>query len=458
MPKNLSQEVMRTAPQARAVLHEVILRDKAVLADTFYAAMLADQDAAAFLAPQAVQSHLKPGMMRWLESLFCCETAPAFEAAIAMQRHVGEVHARADIPVNLVARGIRLLKREIQIRLLDTSLDRDTLLEAILLVDRLTDIAFEEMSTAFVRSHERSVRTDEAFRLFSAGQNISTERERQLGAMLEWENRVFRTLATEQDLGNLPELHASSFGLWLTHKASLLFNERLELQTLLEAVERIDRDLLPQLANGSGTPGDASRPLLRRLMQEAERIKFLLAEMFDRLADLEVGRDTLTQLFNRRFLSSILKREIELCRRRKIGFAVLMVDVDHFKHINDAHGHEAGDQILQQVATQLLNSARAGDFVFRYGGEEFLIVLAEVDREQAMKTADKIRARIEESEFLIANQRCLHVTVSIGVAASNGHPDYERIVERADAALYDAKHGGRNRISATDASQRSMAS
>ena len=436
MPKNLSNEVMTTSAEARLAMRDIIRRDQDALAEIFYSTMLDDQEAAAFLAPQTVQSRLKPGMKRWLESLFCCETATAFEAAIAMQRHVGEVHARAEIPVNLVARGMRLLKREIQRRLLDTDLQRDPLLEAILLVDRLTDIAFEEMSAAFVRSHEQGVRTDEAFRLFAAGQNIATERERQLGALLEWENRVFRQLATESDLDNLPELNSSPFGLWLNHKASLLFNERLELQTLVEAVERIDLGLLPQIA---ANRGENARPLLRRMMQEAERIKFLLA-------DLEVGRDTLTQLFNRRFLPSILRHEIDLCRRKNIGFAVLMIDVDHFKRINDEHGHEVGDHVLQQIATQLINRARAGDFVFRYGGEEFLVVLAEVDHTLATRAAEKLRSSIEAAELLIANERRLRVTVSIGVAASDGHPDYERLVERADAALYEAKRGGRNRV------------
>lgn len=168
--------------------------------------------------------------------------------------------------------------------------------------------------------------------------------------------------------------------------------------------------------------------------------------MFDRLADLEVGMDSLTQLYNRRFLGSVLKREIELCRRRNIGFAVLMIDVDHFKRINDEHGHEAGDQVLQQIAAQLLGNSRAGDFVFRYGGEEFLIVLAEADHAVALRVGEKLRKCIEETEMLLPNDRRLRVTVSVGIAASDGHPDYERIVERADAALYQAKNGGRNRV------------
>ena len=210
MHKNLSDEIMHTSSTARQAIRDIILRDKAELADCFYTSMMAHTEASGFLAPQTVQSRLKPGMQHWLETLFCGDTAPAFEAAIAMQRHVGEVHARADIPVNLVARGIRLLKREIQTRLIDLPLNRETLIEAILLVDRLTDIAFEEMSAAFVSSHERNVRTDEAFRLFAAGQNIATERERQLGALLEWENRIFRSVATEQRFDHMQELRAKA--------------------------------------------------------------------------------------------------------------------------------------------------------------------------------------------------------------------------------------------------------
>ncbi|HEY8354648.1 MAG TPA: GGDEF domain-containing protein [Methylophilaceae bacterium] len=441
--QKLSAEIMQSCPAARQAIQEIIKRDKAELADFFYTAMLADEEAAAFLEPETVQSRLKQSMMHWMETLFCFDTASAFEAAIAMQRHVGDVHARTEIPVNLVARGMRLLKREIQNRLIDVDQDREALIEAILLVDRLTDIAFEEMSAAFVRAHERNVRADEAFRLFAAGQNIAAERERQFGALLEWENSVFRVMTTDSDLSNLPELHISAFGLWLNHKASLMFNERLELQTMTEAVECIDHEILPQLVEADG---EQSRQLLRRLLQETERIKFMLSEMFDRLADLEVGRDTLTQLYNRRFLASIMRREIELCRRRRIGFAVLMIDVDHFKRINDEYGHDAGDQVLQQIAVHLLNNARAGDFVFRYGGEEFLIVLAEVDEAAAMRVGEKLRKRIEEAEILLANNRRLRVTVSIGIATSDGHPDYKRIVERADAALYQAKNNGRNRV------------
>ena len=169
--------------------------------------------------------------------------------------------------------------------------------------------------------------------------------------------------------------------------------------------------------------------------------------MFDRLVDLDVGRDVLTQLFNRRFLPSILKREIGLARRSEENFCVLMLDIDHFKRVNDEHGHDAGDRVLQHVAGQIMSQVRGGDFVFRYGGEEFLAVLASVDEERALNVADKLRQRVAELDIPLSGERNIRVTVSIGIAVNDGHPDYQRIIERADKALYMAKESGRNRVS-----------
>ena len=118
----------------------------------------------------------------------------------------------------------------------------------------------------------------------------------------------------------------------------------------------------------------------------------------------------------------------------------------HFKRVNDEHGHDAGDRVLQQVAAQIVAQVRAGDFVFRYGGEEFLAVLAEIDEARAMVVAEKIRQRIEELEVSLSGGRSIRLTVSIGLAANDGHPDYQRLIDRADRALYVAKNAGRNRI------------
>jgi diguanylate cyclase len=166
--------------------------------------------------------------------------------------------------------------------------------------------------------------------------------------------------------------------------------------------------------------------------------------MFDRLTDMEIGRDPLTQLFNRRFLPTILKKEIELSRRKSGSFAVLMLDVDFFKKVNDTYGHESGDRVLQHVAALAMNKVRAGDFIFRYGGEEFLVLLTEVDANQALEVANKIRQHIESTNILLAREQAVKVTASIGIALNDGHPDYQRVIDRADKALYTAKSSGRN--------------
>lgn len=174
-------------------------------------------------------------------------------------------------------------------------------------------------------------------------------------------------------------------------------------------------------------------------------LKFLIESMFEHLVDLESGKDALTQLLNRRFLPAILARESEIARTEGKPFALLLIDVDHFKRINDQHGHQAGDRVLQQVAAILQNTVRSGDFVFRYGGEEFLVLLVEMDPQHAQRVAEKIRKRIASETLMIAGGEQLKVTVSIGVAMHDGHPDYQRLVNRADDAMYRAKQSGRNR-------------
>lgn len=447
MIEQLLHEHDSTSPALRNALSVIVLRDKETLAEIFYRDMLEDKEASKFLSAKSVESHLKPGLCLWLKKLLCHEGRDELKAVLAMQRHVGEVHARADIPIKLVARGMRLLKREINSRLVDTTLAPDELVKTILYADRLIDIAFEEMSAAFVHSRDSGVKVDEGFRLFAAGQNLSLEREKQISALLDWENRIFRALATGMPLDESSAIENSAFGLWFHHKASLLFNEADGLGMIDEIIRRIDNSILPQIFHGDG--GDIQsaevRTLIMAIMTDVGHIRYLLGEMFERLTDLDVGRDALTHIFNRRFLPTILKREIAWNRKKGDPFHVLMLDIDYFKRVNDEHGHDSGDRVLQTVAGLLMNQVRASDFVFRYGGEEFLIVLAKVDGAQAREIAEKIRRCVEEAEIPISNNRSIKVTLSVGVAGSDGHPDYQRILDRADKALYAAKHAGRNR-------------
>lgn len=127
---------------------------------------------------------------------------------------------------------------------------------------------------------------------------------------------------------------------------------------------------------------------------------------------------------------------------------MVLIDVDHFKQINDGYGHAAGDAVLRQVAESLMNIARASDFVFRYGGEEFLIVLVETGLEEALVAAERFRAYFESRTVMLPDDTSIRITISAGAATYEGHPDYEYLINAADEALLTAKRNGRNRVEA----------
>jgi len=158
--------------------------------------------------------------------------------------------------------------------------------------------------------------------------------------------------------------------------------------------------------------------------------------------------DPLTQLYNRRYLDEILKRELARSSRSGVPLSVLVLDLDHFKRINDTYGHEGGDAILRKVALTLRENIRSADVACRMGGEEMVVLLPECGIEDAIKRADALRQLIAAGEVLHDGQR-IGATASIGVASypAHGH-NAQTLVHAADLALYEAKHGGRNCVRA----------
>jgi len=211
-----------------------------------------------------------------------------------------------------------------------------------------------------------------------------------------------------------------------------------------ERIEDVEKTLFPKLVAQRRIGADA-RALMKEVEAGLAEIKFLLGGLFDRFIEVESGRDALTRLLNRRYLPSVLTREMALARRLDVPFAVLLLDLDHFKKINDNYGHAGGDMVLQQASDLVTGSVRAGDFVFRYGGEEMLVVLVEIDKVHAQQVAENIRMKFAAEALRVSDSQTAQVTVSIGIAVYSGHPDYETMVKDADGALYEAKEAGRNR-------------
>jgi diguanylate cyclase (GGDEF)-like protein len=158
-------------------------------------------------------------------------------------------------------------------------------------------------------------------------------------------------------------------------------------------------------------------------------------------------RDPLTRLFNRRFLEESFERELQLAGRKKQSIAVLFLDLDHFKRLNDTFGHDAGDLVLQSVANLFRNFFRATDICCRYGGEEFAIILPESSSRDAAIRADVLRSEVKSLRLQYQKQTLGQLTLSIGVAAFPEHASTSvELLKIADQCLYESKARGRDLV------------
>jgi diguanylate cyclase (GGDEF)-like protein len=223
---------------------------------------------------------------------------------------------------------------------------------------------------------------------------------------------------------------------------------------LPEGSEALSSVCIPLTAQGDSlgwlylsTSGHGSFPKLAVATAAAEQLSLALANLKLRqhLRDLSV-RDPLTSLFNRRYLTESLGREMARCKRRKLSLAVLVLDLDHFKIFNDTLGHQAGDTMLIAFARLLQSSVRNEDIACRLGGEEFILIMPEMDQEVAIRRATELLKATRELSVMHDGQVLPQITASIGIAVFPEHSsDPDQLIGSADSALYQAKHAGRDR-------------
>jgi len=206
---------------------------------------------------------------------------------------------------------------------------------------------------------------------------------------------------------------------------------------------------------------DAIRALLEQILKELSEIKTQNEELKKKLEEAnqqikklteelekerrEASLDFLTRVANRASFDRAISDMVQDFYRRNYPFALLMIDIDDFKKINDTYGHQAGDYILKELARLLKSQLRARDVIARYGGEEFAILLPGVTFSQAIRVAERLRRAVEKHLFKYAGKE-IPVTVSIGVALMREGLDESSLVEKADKALYLAKRSGKNQV------------
>ena len=232
-----------------------------------------------------------------------------------------------------------------------------------------------------------------------------------------------RSLMTEYglQLGSAAEMLLLSFS--LAHRITLLRNEntRIELDARINLEQRVDQRT-----------------------EELAEIAQQLREANQRLSDMS-WRDGLTGIFNRRYLDDMLPKHMAACFEQQLPIAVLMLDIDHFKQVNDQYGHDIGDDCLKLlVGRAALFVREEQDFTARYGGEEFIIVLFGADTDKASTVAERLQQNLAETPLEITPENFV-LTLSIGVASAR-QGSAEALIKAADMALYQAKRTGRNKI------------
>ena len=155
--------------------------------------------------------------------------------------------------------------------------------------------------------------------------------------------------------------------------------------------------------------------------------------------------DPLTNTKNRAAFNDTIQREYDLANRNSNPLSLIFIDIDHFKSVNDTYGHECGDVVLSSIASRITESVRSSDIIFRYGGEEFVVLLSETNLDEAGVIAERIRSAIK-NHTLAFDMKTLNITASLGVSSLKGNDTTDTFVNRADNAMYQAKMNGRNQV------------
>ncbi|MBI3832215.1 MAG: GGDEF domain-containing protein [Planctomycetes bacterium] len=195
-----------------------------------------------------------------------------------------------------------------------------------------------------------------------------------------------------------------------------------------------------------GFDGPIAETLEEMLIESAKHIALAMKKDQD---DRKAITDQLTGLFiKRHFLATMEDLRAQAAAGGGLGkpFALVLLDIDHFKKVNDTHGHLSGDLVLKHVASVLRKGLRAGDQAFRYGGEEMAVLMPGASQEAAEQTAERLRAAVEKTVFLGEKGQTIPITISLGIALHRHGLTAEQLISRADRALYASKHGGRNRV------------
>lgn len=419
------------------------------ITNNFYSQLSALEETNDFLTTELVEKRLKASLKKWLISITDLDLNSDFSILFEGQQLIGKAHARIRVPIHLVTYGIDILKQNFFEILQQEHTDANERLELLNLTNRIIDFAVMLFNQIYYSKSINQDKNEHNLRQHFISHNLALEFEQSRADLLHWQRELLTLLFypySKVKTRNITLLSLSKFGLWIEHRAVLLFYKENEVQKLRSNLYKAD-ELVKQVVNLNQ---DEKWEQLAQKVTELDNLvtstDWLLDHVAKDIAAMDNNKDPLTKMFSRRYLPNIIQHEIHYCLERDVSFGVIMVDLDHFKDINDQFGHTVGDSVLSRTAILLSSSIRAYDYVFRYGGEEFLIIINNTDVASCLSKAEEIRAKVANYKFKDLPFINSPITISLGVAIFNKHPDYEQLINQADQALYSAKENGRNRV------------
>lgn len=284
---------------------------------------------------------------------------------------------------------------------------------------------------------------------------ILKEMDRALAFHLQWLKSLHRTLICSEPIHpddvELDAHHRCDFGIWYQALPESLKSGEPGIGELDEPhrlMHDAARELLQAHQAGQGIEPTTYENFMTRAIHFKQKMREYQFDLVQRVCSV----DQLTGTWNRNAMAARLAEEAERARRAQKMLSVCLLDIDHFKDVNDRLGHPVGDEVLHFVAQFLKDNLRPYDSLFRYGGEEFLICLPDTGLAQAEALIDRVRSRLADTTIELPDQPPIHVTASFGVATLDLDDEHSMAIEHADHALLCAKAKGRNRVCAWDVS------
>lgn len=262
-------------------------------------------------------------------------------------------------------------------------------------------------------------------------------------ALLELQRQYETSISSDEDLTRYLDIAHRSIELFVEAHADISHVAGLQENYISKA----SKEGVERCVNFVDGLSELGHNMSLELKKAQSKIDELHTELQDTITQLTI--DPLTKVTNRKGLIDDLNNVIQAGEKKSLEMVLLMIDADNFKMINDEHGHVAGDKVLYFFAQTIKSVIRTGDKVYRYGGEEFSVVLNRCDKKQAFIVADKIRSQIEQS-YLIYSGKTMKMTVSVGATMHHAGDSYDDFIARADNALYQAKNEGKNRTILVD--------